>query len=519
MDNKNITYGLRLPILILTGLAAIGCSSTSTEIQKPNSGATLAELKERESQLKQREIALQRQIAQQQKEQNKQDKEKTVDNSLLPPKAKAGECYVRIWKEPTYKTVTEQVLVSDEHEEITTTPAQYQTVNEKVLVSEATSQKVIIPAVHKNVQEKILVSKADRSWRVNPYPSAALASDEVVERARQHGIDTDNAEPNMCFHEHLIAAKYDPVKKPIIIKEAYEKELTTPATYKTVAKQVLVKEASSKIITIPAEYETVEEQVLDKPAHQIWKKGKGAIQKIDESTGEIMCLVDVPATYKTVYKKVLKSPATTKSIKVPAQYKTVMVKEIDTPETVKRITVPAEYSYVTKDKITSEEKLVWHEINTKHLTKKTRTGYQICLVDIPAEYTTVEKQVLVAPVSYKSVETPAKYSTIQVQKLVQEARVNKKVIPAQHKTVERKELVKEGKMEWRSILCETNMTTNRIADIQQALLERGYNPGPIDGIVGKKTMAAVNAFQNDNQLPVDKYLNIETVNALNVPVN
>jgi len=76
-------------------------------------------------------------------------------------------------------------------------------------------------------------------------------------------------------------------------------------------------------------------------------------------------------------------------------------------------------------------------------------------------------------------------------------------------------------MSWRSILCDTNMTTSRIADIQRALISAGYDIGStkVDGVIGSDTIRAVNAFQRDNNLPVDKYLNIETVEALGVSVH
>ena len=50
--------------------------------------------------------------------------------------------------------------------------------------------------------------------------------------------------------------------------------------------------------------------------------------------------------------------------------------------------------------------------------------------------------------------------------------------------------------------------------IQRVLYRGGYNPGPTKGIVGRQTMAAVNAFQKDFNLTVVDYLTIETVRAL-----
>ena len=60
------------------------------------------------------------------------------------------------------------------------------------------------------------------------------------------------------------------------------------------------------------------------------------------------------------------------------------------------------------------------------------------------------------------------------------------------------------------------MTSSTVADIQRALMERDYNPSVIDGVIGADTIGAMNAFQRDNQLPIDKYINMETVKALGV---
>lgn len=286
---------------------------------------------------------------------------------LLPPNAKAGECYARAWVEPKYDTVTERVLKSEASERLEIIPARYETVEERILVQEASERIEVIPAA-----------------------------------------------------------------------------------YKTIKEQVVVKPASTKIVQIPAKYETVTERVLDKPAHTVWKKGQGPIQKIDEATGEIMCLVDVPATYKTITKRILKSGPTTSE------------------------------------------------------------------VEVPAVYNTVEKQVIDRPATTRSIQIPAKYKTIKVTKLAQPEQTRTIPIPAEYATVTKKVLISDGHMEWRSILCETNMTRNKISEIQRALMKKGFNPGPIDGVIGSSTIRAVNQFQRANKLPVDKYLNTKTIKALGV---
>jgi len=139
----------------------------------------------------------------------------------------------------------------------------------------------------------------------------------------------------------------------------------------------MVSPASSRIESIPAVYETKSERVVDKAAHTIWKQGTGPIQRLDESTGEIMCLVEVPATYRTITKQVVKTPASTRTVNVPAEYKTVTRRVVDQAAYTKEVAIPAKYS-------------------------------------------TVKVTELVTPASERRVAIPAKYQTVESRKLVTE---------------------------------------------------------------------------------------------------
>jgi Putative peptidoglycan binding domain len=45
---------------------------------------------------------------------------------------------------------------------------------------------------------------------------------------------------------------------------------------------------------------------------------------------------------------------------------------------------------------------------------------------------------------------------------------------------------------------------------QQALQDKGFNPGPIDGVMGPRTTAAIKEFQQKENLPVTGSLDAET---------
>ena len=508
-------YRLGLPMLIAT---VVGCSSqpdSSSESSALLLNSRQAELDERERNLQAREQAL-TESANEMSTENSFATASVEGDELLPPNAKVGECYARVWVEPRYETVSNEIKVKDQSEQINLIPAQYEWAEESVLVKEASSRIETIPATYRTEKEVMLIKESRNSWRTNRNVGSPPAGDKLLAAAQAGGINLEAATPGMCFHEHFVPAQYETITEDVLASEAATKFEAMPAQYEWVEEQVQVSSASFRIEEVPAVFETETETVLDKPAHTTWKKGTGPVQRIDQATGEIMCLVEVPATYKTVSKRVLISPATTRRVEIPATYETVKVRKLIAPAGQREIEIPASYKTVTRTNLIADEKFIWHEISDNSMSADSRTGSTICLVNEPAEYRSVSRQVVDQAASTRTVEIPAVYETVNVKKLVSEAREERLEIPAVFKTVTSQRLIEDGYMEWRSILCETNMTTDRISAIQQALADQGYDPGPIDGVIGTQTIAAVNQFQRDKSLPVDRYLNIDTLNALGV---
>ncbi|OJW70506.1 peptidoglycan-binding domain-containing protein [Spirosoma sp. 48-14] len=62
----------------------------------------------------------------------------------------------------------------------------------------------------------------------------------------------------------------------------------------------------------------------------------------------------------------------------------------------------------------------------------------------------------------------------------------------------------------------SNMEPDVVITIQQALFQLGFDPGPIDGIYGDKTAAAVAAFQQVNGLVVDGEVGPQTATELGI---
>lgn len=247
----------------------------------------------------------------------------------------------------------------------------------------------------------------------------------------------------------IIPAQYETVKERVLVREASQRLEVVPATFKTIKERVLIRPAQERLIEIPAEYGFVEERILVKPATTVWKPGRGPYERIDNATGEIVCLVEVPAEYRTVKRRVVKNPATTR-------------REV-----------------------------------------------------IPAEYAEVEKTVMATPPTTRVIDIPAEYKEIEVRRMVSAPQEKVVEIPARFETVTRQIVKNSAYNDWRLILCETNVTPQIIADLQERLTALGYDTNGVNGEFNASTLAALENFQREEGLPQGN-LTIATLNALNV---
>jgi len=204
--------------------------------------------------------------------------------------------------------------------------------------------KVLIPAVYKTKEEQKLLAPKIENISVTP-PTFKTVKYRILQKAQSY------------------------------------KYVVKPATYKCVLNKVMVKPEEVSYKVIPATYKKVQEKVMVSPAHKMWKKGTGPITKLNNDTGEIMCLVEVPAKYKTITKTVVDQPARTEKVVKPAVYKYIRARVVDKPATTEKVVIPATYKVIT--------------------VKELETPAAINKTEKPEKYQTVEKRYLVKPEELK----------------------------------------------------------------------------------------------------------------------
>lgn len=334
---------------------------------------------------------------------------KPVMSTNAMPNAKPGECYAKVIQPPVYRT--EQV---------------------KKLVKEAGERIEIVPPVYKAVKVHV-------------------TSEEIQE---------------------VVPAVYETVTERVMVKPATTRLEPVSAVYDTVQEKVMVRPSSKKAIDVPAIFEDVTERKLVREAYTYWKPGTSTnIQKIDENSGGIMCLVEVPAEYQTIANRVLKTPASVRYEEIPAEYQTVTRSGLKSAATTRSVEAPAEYA---DQKVTK-------------LVKPAAIVSKTAPVDYMREVMTE-----VSPATQKRVPVLAEYATVDEQALVS-----------------------AGDQHWSQILCEVNATPAKISEIQSALQAAGYNTGS-GGSLDPQTMNAISAYQKAKGLSQDGYLTMETVRALGV---
>lgn len=439
----------------------------------------------------------------------------TVDESQTLPNAKPGECYAKVVTPAKFETRTEEIVVQEGGERISTIPASFETVDQRVMTREASRVLTVSPIEYTDEFEKVETRPAEANWTMTVGNSTHPASPGALEGIAASGVDIDTVEENVCFREYYTPAEYRTEDRRVLKRAGGETIAVTPAEYETVEERVLVKEASSRLVNVPAVYRTETESVLVEPARSVWKKGRGPLERIDDTTGEIVCLVEIPARYETITRSVLESPAATRTIDIPAVYETVSVQRLVRAASESRATIDPQFATVPTRVKVSDAGFFWLKKNEAANAESTYSGREVCLVPRAAEFTTVKKQIVSSAATVNVVERPAQFDTIKVQRLAEAASEARTEIPRRVQTVSRQVQVEPPKLVWRRVLCETNVTTDIIRNLQLALRREGLEPGPADGVLGSATLTAVRNYQERESLDVGGVTH-ETLESLKV---
>lgn len=319
-----------------------------------------------------------------------------------------------------------------------------------------------------------------------------------------------DAVPGQCYARVLIPAKYKVNAERFKIKDETQRVRVLPTQYKKVVERVLVKDAGEKLL------------IVDSDGFPYAGKNRPRVKRNADGSLEIL-----PGAFdKTFDRHEVKQETWTYNVK-PAKFETVTERVMIRP-------ARSVWKY-NEGRLYSPE--VVRDYSGKPVTRVTAGGKVLCLVNEPAQYKTITRRVVANPpvvkklpveakhkrvqrltpkrLEVRRLRTPPEYKTLTHMVVEKHASVAYDPIPAEFKTIERRYLLTDSKVVWRRVLCETNIVPNVLIELQTILRNQGYNPGPIDGRLGRRTMDAVRDYQRVNGLAVGG-LTIETLTALGI---
>lgn len=441
-----------------------------------------------------------------------------MDDNTVLPEAQTGECYAKVLVPAKYETTSVPVVVQEASEQLLAIPAKFGDSSERIRTKDASTILTVVEPEYSVVERQVLVSAARQEWVRDSAEGNVGASPGLLADLEQSGVALDEAAPGSCFYEHYKPATVNSKDESILVAEATETLAVTPAKYVESKKTVMTRPASSSVVAVPAVFETASESVLIEPAKAVWKKGTGPVQRIDHSTGEIMCRVEIPAVYKEYAKEVVKSPARSSIVEVPATFETIATQTLESDASETRTPIEAVYQSVTTYQTLDDSAFSWVAGAPGDAdTLGEHTGNVICLKEVPAEYATLEQTLVKEPGRIESSEVAAVFKDVPIKTLESDAVLTKTPVPEVVNDFVKTTKVSDARLDWSPVLCETNMSADTVNQVQEALIAKGYTVETITGVVDQNTYNAIEQFQEAENLSRGG-LTFETLDALGVEI-
>jgi len=277
-----------------------------------------------------------------------------------------------------------------------------------------------------------------------------------------------NAKPGECYAQVVTPARYRMEESTVVVREASEKLRIIPAEFKSEERRVLVSEASSKLKVVPAKYKTETISYEVTPARTEWVIGTRNSQvpanpellRMATAGGATLdaarpgqCFHEhyQPAKFETVNERVLISEASEQITLQDAKYEWVEQRIEVAPASSKLVEIPAQFKTIKENVLVESAKTIWKQGRGNVERYDHSSGEVMCLVEVPAKYKSLTREVLQAPATTRTITEPAQYETVRVRKLVSEPREVRKEIPAKYKTVSKRRKVAEATYVWHPV--------------------------------------------------------------------
>jgi hypothetical protein len=435
----------------------------------------------------------------------------------MPP-AQPGQCFAKVNTPAKFKNNVKRVQVSPAvNKRVKVRGPQYTWINKKVLARPATHRNEYIPAVYRNITKKVLVKPAHYAWqkgKTGPVTRIDNMTGEILCRVK-------------------IPAVYRTVTQKVVARPAQRVKRYVPAVYRTIKQKKLASPAVFRTIKTPARFVNKNYRVQISGAKQEWKpivckapnaQGRAAVQRPQPVVSKRVSNEQrqLAAQYKNqqqqLHRQWLQQEAARKragnnsgaqqhqnrSHNANAQLKANQqrraqhaAKERQRLANLAQKRKVAQQARLRQVQIAKQKRMAQHQANLLAQRKSAQMRTQ----NAPKPSYAKPKA---RPYQQQRVAAKTNYQANVKQVMhTPKPRVQPKA------PVAAKQSAGAGND-------NTPLTrANAVFRIQKALLQRGFNPGPVDGKLGPTTVKALTAFQETKGLKTGT-LNRDTLSALNL---
>jgi hypothetical protein len=174
------------------------------------------------------------------------------------------------------------------------------------------------------------------------------------------------ARPGECFALVRIPAQVRERQQVYQRSPAREWVETRPRRYALGSESQVQREAYEQTELLPAgrgaSEQTLSEPVLVQPARQVWRRGSGPVQRIDQATGEIYCLVEEPAVYRRQTRQVANAASGLRRVVVPEELGQRPTARLLDAGAVERLRVPAQLESRWQQELLVPERYEWRPV-------------------------------------------------------------------------------------------------------------------------------------------------------------
>ncbi|GAB5521934.1 MAG: hypothetical protein RhofKO_41850 [Rhodothermales bacterium] len=322
-----------------------------------------------------------------------------------------------------------------------------------------------------------------------------------------------NASAGTCYARVYVPPQYDRLERRVLTKEASERISVTQPRYTSRTERYVVQEAGEML------------EILDENGRPFRANERPDIRTRGDGTIEV-----IPRAFDTVQDQIMVREGADRLEVMPAQYETITERVMIRP--ARQVWKP-QRSQIYGAAIVTDS-------NGEMVTRIDESGEVICLVEEPAEYKTITRQVLRRPaqtrripldaeyrtitkriprrMSVRTVPTEPQYQTVTQQVLAEAATERRTPLQEEYQTYYEEQLIADAEVGWLPVLCDVNVTRETLREVQRALQRNGYEPGAVDGVLGTRTLRALTSFQRANGLAWGA-LTLETLDALGVYID